>query len=355
MRKLIFTLFVALLTLTTVYAGNPDRQGEAGAHQLLMNPWARSAGLHSMSTSLVTGVEAFRINVAGMSRIDGTQVNLGHAIYFDGVDISMNAIGLAQRIGKNGAIGFSIMAIDFGDIRVTTANQPEGTGATYSPSFFNLGFGYSHIFENKVSVGVTLRAVSENIRDATANALAIDAGVQYVTGARDQFRFGIALRNVGSRMRYEGEGLSIPNTVTDDGESYQVAVNQRSDDLELQSLLNIGLSYDVISDDMNRLTLIGNFTSNAFSRDNLGAGLEYTFNEMFTIRGAYRYVLDQGNDIIGEEIYTGLAGGFSVSVPFSKEENSGRFAIDYGYRTTKIFNGTHNIGLRIDLPKASRE
>ena len=349
MRQL-FTLFIALLGTLTVFAGNPDRQGEAGAHQLLMNPWARSAGLHTMNTSTITGVEAMRLNVAGLSRISSTEINLGHAIYFDGVDISMNAIGLAQRIGKNGAIGFSIMAIDFGDIRETTALLPEGTGATFSPRFFNLGLSYSHMFENKVSVGVTVRAVSESISDATGTAMAIDAGVQYVTGERDRFKFGISLRNVGSRMTYRGEGLSTTTQVEEGGGTYPVTVNQRSDDLELQSLLSIGISYDFISDDMNVLTLLGNFTSNAFSRDNAGVGLEYTFNEMFSIRGAYRYTIDQGDEVVGDEIYTGLAGGFSVDVPFSKlNPNAGSFGIDYGYRTTQIYGGTHNIGLRVNL------
>ena len=50
-----------------VHAGNPDRQGEAGAHELLINPWARSAGLHTLNTSSIMGVEAMRLNIAGLS------------------------------------------------------------------------------------------------------------------------------------------------------------------------------------------------------------------------------------------------------------------------------------------------
>ena len=122
MLKYIFTLFVLLLMMPTsdVMAGNPDRQGEAGAGQLLMNPWARSSGLHSMGTSFVTGVDAMRINVAGLARINKTQINIGHTRYLDGTDIAFNALGLAQKVGKSGAIGISIMAVDMGDIPVTT-------------------------------------------------------------------------------------------------------------------------------------------------------------------------------------------------------------------------------------------
>ena len=55
-------------------AGNPDRQGEAGANELLFNPWARSAGLHSMNTASIMGVEAMRLNIAGLARVPGTEL-----------------------------------------------------------------------------------------------------------------------------------------------------------------------------------------------------------------------------------------------------------------------------------------
>ena len=60
-------------------------------------------------------------------RINKTEVSLGHAIYLQGTGININAFGLAQRVGKSGSFGISLMALDFGDIRVTTTAQPEGT------------------------------------------------------------------------------------------------------------------------------------------------------------------------------------------------------------------------------------
>lgn len=59
-------------------------------------------------------------------------------------------------------------------------------------------------------VGVTFKFVNESISNVGARAMALDAGVQYVTGANDNFKFGISLRNVGTKMRYIGEGLSKP-------------------------------------------------------------------------------------------------------------------------------------------------
>lgn len=38
----ILTLAFSFIAVDSVQAGNPDRQGEAGAYELLLNPWARS-------------------------------------------------------------------------------------------------------------------------------------------------------------------------------------------------------------------------------------------------------------------------------------------------------------------------
>lgn len=350
MKRIIHLTYIFCLlfwSLPSLQAGNPDRQGEAGAYELLMNPWARSAGLHTLTTSNITGVEALQLNVAGLSRINKTEVLIGHSLYLQGTDMRTNAFGLGQRIGKNGAFGLSVMALDFGDIRVTTTDQPEGTGATFSPNFFNLGLSYAHTFENKVSVGITVRGISQSIADVSAFGFAIDAGVQYVTGEQDNFKFGISLRNVGSRMTFGGEGLSIQRPSSNRG-TYDLTFEQRAASFELPSMLNIGLSYDFYPAEENRLTVVGNFTANSFSRDEIGAGLEYSLKENFMLRAAYRYELDLENDIEAS-IYTGLSAGASVEIPLSREKKDTRLGIDYAYRATRLWNGTHNFSVRIAI------
>ena len=327
-------------------AGNPDRQGEAGAYELLMNPWARSAGLHSMPTSFVRGVESMRVNVAGLARVNKLEVVAGHGIYLQGTDLNMNALGIASRVGKGGAIGISLMALDFGDIPVTTTDQPEGTGSTFSPNFFNIGIGYAYTFENKISVGVLLRGVSETIADLSAFGLAIDAGVQYVTGEEDNFKFGIALRNVGTRMVFRGEGLATQ--VQLEGRQYELTVDQRSAAFELPSLLNLGVSYDFRFGAYHRLTTLGNFTANSFMRDQLGIGAEYALNERFILRAAYKLNLGVENEF-EEPVYSGLSAGASLDVPINPKNQDLRLGIDYAFRTSKLWGGTHNFGIRFNL------
>ncbi len=348
---IICSLAFLLLAAGTTWAGNPDRQGEAGAPELLMNPWARSTGLHTMTTSMITGVEAMRLNIAGLARINKTEVIFANTNYLNGTDIQFNSVGLAQKVGANSAIGISLMSIDFGDIPVTTTNLPEGTGATFRPRFFNIGLGFSHVFENKVTVGVLVRSVSEAIEDVSASAIALDAGVQYVTGEKENFKFGISLRNIGGRMEFKGEGLGNSITIPSFDNERFVTINQRATPFELQSVLNIGMSYDFYVGSDNRVTAIGNYTSNSFSEDQIGAGLEFSFKELVMLRGAYKFDFSQLRDsaVDQEPLYTGLAVGATLNVPVSKKEGAPRVAFDYAYRTTKIFNGTHNFSVRINL------
>lgn len=354
MNKLIYnlcSLMLVMLMAVTTWAGNPDRQGEAGAPELLMNPWARSAGLHTMTTSMITGVEAMRLNIAGLARINKTEVILANTNYLRGTGISFNSIGLAQKIGENSALGISLMSVDFGDIPVTTAALPEGTGAFFRPRFFNIGLGFSHVFENKVTVGVLVRAVSESIEDVSANAIALDAGVQYVTGEQDNFKFGISLRNIGGKMEFKGEGLGDQIIIPNFDETRSLTITQRATPYELQSVLNIGMSYDFYVGNQNRLTAVGNYTSNAFSEDQIGGGLEFSFKELVMLRAAYKLDFSEFSDSSVDEqpLYTGLAAGATLNMPVSKRDGAPRIAFDYAYRTTKIYDGTHNFSIRINL------
>lgn len=326
-------------------AGNPDRQGEAGAAELLFNPWARSAGLHSMNTASVIGVDAMRLNIAGLSRVTKRELVVGSTRLYEGADLRLNALGYAQRIGKNGAFGLSLVSVDFGDIPVTTTALPGGTGATFSPGFFHFGVGYSHTYDNKISVGILLRTVSESLSDINAFGMAIDAGVQYVSGDNDNFRLGISLRNVGTKMSFNGEGLAVKvNPDIGDGPR---TLEARSQPFELPSVLNIGASYDFFLPSDIIIRAVGNFTSNAFSRDQMGGGVEVMFKQMFTVRAAYKSDIGPAGQS-QNSLYSGLAAGISAELPLQKA-GTNKIGIDYAYRATNPFRGSHNFTLRLSF------
>ena len=349
LRKSGFILLLLILLSGFCHSGNPDRQGESGAGELLLIPWAKSAGMNNIATSMIRGIESLRLNVAGLSGVHSTDVALAHTRYLMGTDININALGFGQRMGPNSVLGLSLVAMDFGEIDITTVDQPEGIGATYSPNFFNLGIGYAYTYENKISVGFALRIISESISDLSAFGVALDAGVQYVNGPRDNFKFGVSIRNVGTPMRFGGEGLATRSDNPDGSPAYELTYNQRAASFELPSLLNIGLSYDFYFQTIHRLSVVGNFTSNSFSRDDIGAGLEYSYKDLLYLRGSYKTQVGQAAEgSSSQSVYDGLSLGIGLYVPLNTEEEK-KLGIDYAYRTTHPWEGTHNLTLTLRL------
>jgi hypothetical protein len=217
----------------------------------------------------------------------------------------------------------------------------------------NINIAYAKTFSNSVYGGINFKIISEAIPDVSAQGLALDAGIHYVTGKNDNIKFGIALKNVGTRLKYNGSGLTFRTTIP--GTSYESTVSQRANDFELPSLVNIGGAYDFLIGSDHTLTAALNFTSNSFSKDQYTGGLEYGFRKYLFLRAAFTY--EQGlfsgynpNDVKKSRTtpFTGPSAGFSVDIPLNKEKGT-LFSVDYSYRSTDPFQGSHAIGVRISL------
>ena len=219
----------------------------------------------------------------------------------------------------------------------------------------NIGMSYAHIFSNSIYGGFTIKMISEQISNLGATGVALDAGIQYVTGESENLKFGIALKNIGPRMAFSGDGLSFRGLVGDD-DDYKMTVEQRSADFELPALLNMGITYD-FNIQRHRVTGAGTFTSNSFQKDQIRLGCEYSYREMFMVRAGYTY--EEG--LFYSESYAnennkssyrttalrGPSGGFTVEIPMG--DNGTTFGLDYSYRHTDPFQGSHSIGARINL------
>lgn len=98
---------------------------------------------------------------------------------------------------------------------------------------------------------------------------------------------------------------------------------------------------------ISALTLAAAFVSNAFNNDQYILGAEYNLKDYLMLRGGYTYE----NGITTNErstVFTGPSGGLTVQVPINKEKKS-VFSIDYSYRATNPFKGTHSMAVRLSF------
>lgn len=356
--KILAAFLTGSLLAGTAYAGNEDRAGQAGAAELLLNPWARTSGWASANVAGVRGLEGQFLNVAGTAFTKGTEVLFCNTNYLKGSGIGINSFGFTQKVGASGVLGLGFMSMNFGDIERTTTSMPEGGLGDYSVNFMNLGLSYAKGFTDHIFGGLMLKGISHQIPDAKAGGMALDAGIQYVAGKLNNAKFGISLRNVGPKLRYSGDGLSVRGEQENsDPKNTPMSLDQQSEAFEMPSQVNIGGAYDFYlggdSASNHRITLAGTFVSNSFTKDEFRVGFEYGFKTLLMLRAGYGYEKGIGNDDMTKDNYRttaqkGLSAGFTVELPLSKAKGS-TFGLDYSYRATNPFNGTHSIGVRLGL------
>lgn len=354
-NKIIKNTFLASIALSlsgTAFAGNGDRVGSAGATELLINPWARSAAWGDAGISCANGLDAVYTNIAGLAFTDKTQIRFDRTNWLGGSGININSAGLAQRVSESSVISVTVMAMTFGEIDITTVDLPEPGNGTFRPTYSNFNVGYAREFSNSIYGGVNFKVVSESISDLRGTGVAIDAGIRYVTGEEDQMKFGIALKNIGPTMSFKGDGLGIQVMYPETGDL--ATLEQRSATFEMPSLLAIGGSYDFNFTETNQLTLALGFSANSFSNDQWRLGLNYGMDlekARFNLMAGYVYE----NGLFSSEFdynsrvtaLSGLSAGVSVDAIVGKSKSM--LGIQYAYRQTRLFNGVHSIGLSIEL------
>jgi len=342
MRRTLHTTLAAFL-LIGLWA-NPaqaqnDRSGTAGASYLLVPNTARTVGLGTGLTSGLSdlnAIEAVEANPAALTVNDGTSALFSRMEYV--ADIGVNSFGVAQSIGPN-QVALSLKAWDFGDIVETTANQPQG-GDTFSPTTFVLGLSYARQFTDRISAGVTVNGLSEEIADMRSFGASVDAGMTYVVG-ESGLRFGVSLKNFGPQKSFAGNGLT--RTADVQGQPPQAgnsSVNIEAESHELPSMLNFGAAYKRNVSNNVSATLIGNFRSNSYDMDQYSGGLEFGFMDLLFVRGSYQMANDMDFRFWQ---------GYNLGAGLNLEVVGTDLKVDYAYRGTDLFDDVQIITAGVTL------
>lgn len=317
-----------------------SRAGTAGAAQLLVPVTARYAALGSAGTSGVAGmngIEALFANPSGLALGSGTSALFSRMNYV--ADIGVNYFGVSQQMGNN-HLAFHVSSWDFGEIPEQTEAVPDVSDVTFNVSFITAGITYARTLTDRISVGTTLKMVSETIDDVTGGAVAFDAGMNYTVG-ESGLRFGVALKNIGAPMSYSGTGLVRLVKLTDQEPSATSnALVFESAKAELPTLLNFGATYTRPIGAGSNVTFLGNFRSNSFDPDQYGAGVELSYQDLFFVRGGFQ-ALESGE----ETFYTGAAFGAGVNLNLG----GSAITIDYALVPTDYFSNISYITASMKL------
>jgi opacity protein-like surface antigen len=329
MKKIILIL---ILIATSIYAGDVARKGTTGAEQVLIPVGARGIATGGAFLANITGLESIFYNPAGLDVYPQTEAMFSYVNYLADINISYFAIGTS--LGDIGSIGLDLKTFDFGDIPVTTETFPDGTGETYSPSFLTIGFTYSKVLTDRISIGTNLKIISENIQNTNATGFALDAGVQYRFS--EALMIGAAVKNIGSDMSYSGQDLSsrtvIPGSIPGSSSgSYEVI----TEGFQIPSFFQLSMTYALNINEQNNLMFAGAYTANNSFEDIANLGMEYGFMNNFFVRGGYNFLVQNTS----EYVY-GLTFGAGLDYKLGGEVG---FVFDYAFRDVKDFPTANHV------------
>jgi hypothetical protein len=330
---------VILALSADLYGGGGKRNGTSGAQELLIPVAAKGLAMSGAYTSGITGLDAIFYNPAGLGVTEySAEAMFSYMNYI--ADIGFTFAAAAVHFEEFGSLGFSVRNVAFGDIPVTTVQNPYGTGATFSPTYVVVGVTYANALTDRIRVGINVNVISEQIQRVSASGVAFDAGVQYngVAGV-EGLKFGVVVKNLGPEMKFSGPDLlrTAEEIGTSRGTQFY-AIDAAS--FQLPTQLELGLAYQARFSDLYSATFASAYQNNSFSHDEYRFAGEFNFDELLFLRAGYTYVTEFTDS--DDEYLFGPTFGAGVNVDAGL-----MITVDYAYRYARLFDSNHMVSVSL--------
>jgi hypothetical protein len=296
--NLTVTVLVFLTCPITAYALN------TGTEFMNISPDARSVGMGHISAGIADDVSATYWNPAGITQIKNNQFAFSSVEWLLGG--SYQYVAYAENIHRAGTFGGNIIYLGYENLEGRTLDGIRTNDFNVSCMAVTLSYGneITHFLGQKLSLGINVKHIEQNIEQETANGIAFDFGVLARFDMKNKLKLGLSVRNLGPAMKFVKEEFSLPLNYTL-GASFQVH----------------GM---IVGADINYLPHENMYT--------LGLGMEYypfTSSRHLSIRSGYIMKLleqstnnfDYHNDKLGT--FYGLGAGIGIKM--------GKNRIDYAF------------------------
>jgi len=327
---IIFSLLPAIIVAQKV-----TKTGTTAAKFLSIGIGPRANAMGGAFTSISNDASAIYWNPAGIAYSDQFQAIFTYSSMF--ADLKLNYFGLIIPGADLGNFAVSVTALNYGEMQVTTENQPEGTGETFSPGSYAFGLSYARHITDDFSVGATAKLVTESIYHSNATGLSFDIGTIFNTPFYG-IRFASSINNYGTKMQMTGDDLLIRYDVDPQraGSNNTVDANIATEKFDLPLRLQIGISKDFNFMEDQRFTLAvdGNIPNDNDQSVNVGGELAL-FNDMISIRGGYK-------SLFLKDSQEGLTFGVGFIYNRAGFINIG---VDYAFQKYDYLGNVHSFGI----------
>ena len=331
---------IVIIVVSSLVLGQNSRMGSASSTQLLVVPSAKHlSGGGAAATA--TGMDATFWNPAGLAMSENSvDAIFSNRQYF--ADIDNSFFGIATDIGDY-KMGVSVRTFNIGDIDETTVFYPDGTGQVFTPNFSILGATFARKLSDNTSVGLNANLIREGFGRVAATGVAYDLGVQYrgLLG-REGLDVGFTLKNFGSPMKYDGEGLGVMASPVDGDrpvEYYKIDAAS----FDLPFVFDMGVSYNIAGADIGVT-----YTSNYYSTDELKFSVGYALEGLGSVGvGMQSSSASQEIDDT-DDWYTNPADGVSFGASLDMSRFVGmNLSVDYSMLPMGDFGTNSVVALRV--------
>ena len=331
---------IVIIVVSSLVLGQNSRMGSASSTQLLVVPSAKHlSGGGAAATA--TGMDATFWNPAGLAMSEnGVDAIFSNRQYF--ADIDNSFFGIATDIGDY-KVGVSVRTFNIGDIDETTVFYPDGTGQVFTPNFSILGATFARKLSDNTSVGINANLIREGFGRVAATGVAYDLGVQYrgLLG-REGLDVGFAMKNFGSPMKYDGEGLGVMASPVDGDrpvEYYKVDAAA----FDLPFVFDMGMSYNIAGADIGVT-----YTSNYYSTDERKLSVGYALEGLGSVGVGMQSSAKSQEIDDTDDWYTNPADGVSFGVSIDMSRFVGmNLSVDYSMLPMGDFGTNSVVALRV--------
>jgi hypothetical protein len=299
-----------------------------------IGPHANAMG--SAFTSIANDASALYWNPAGTADFTKSEAMFTYTNLFNDLDINLNYFAFVMPFEDLGSFGISVTALDYGEMDVTTEYYPEGTGEKFSAGSYAFGLSYAISLTEWFAAGMTVKYITEQIFNSSANGVAFDVGTLFKTPFYG-INFAAMISNYGPPMSMTGEDLLIryDSDPSRQGNNETVDAYYKTDDFELPLNLQIGISKDFEFLDGQRLIIAIDATHPSDNLEYANVGAEFSFlDDLIFLRGGY-------NGLFLDDNQAGLTLGVGLNYVL------GIFAVgfDYSYQDSKYLNYTNSFAV----------
>jgi hypothetical protein len=339
----------------------PNNTGYAttSAEFLLLGAGARGTALGGSFSAIVSDVSSLYYNPAGLALMSRPGIMVGTYDYVASTRYSWGGVAFPFSGGSR-AIGLQLGTFGFKDQPVTTPDQPDGTGATYSVSETFAGLTLAQDFSDRFAAGFTVKGVFDQLGSVSGRAFAVDFGTNFHANLSGHpVKLGFTVTNLGTKLSYTGSDLN--RTITRDtsnagGQEPQPA-QLKTKGFSLPTTFQVALSYDVLAGTNNRLSVISSFNQPNNNRAGFGAGAEWNLNHLggsgfgAAVRGSYSFA-PANNVTLADPSQTALTDeenlqGLAVGGGLNYTTGSVSLGVDYAFKYMGVLGATNFVSVSL--------